>query len=133
MRHPGQVLREDFMAPLKLSAGELADLAGVRKQRLVELIDGQRAITPDVALRLGRVFRMKPRHWLAMQNAWDLAQLEVPDDVRQADLRGFVTGPHGAIPLPERPKPPPVDPFPPEMAEAVEKAATLLAPFKVVR
>lgn len=100
VRHPGIILRDDFMEPLDLSVAELAELAGVSQQRVYELLAGKRGVSVDTALRLGRVFRMKPRHWLAMQAEWDLDQAEVPTDVRPADTRGFVTGPRGVMRLP---------------------------------
>jgi antitoxin HigA-1 len=130
-RHPGTILRQDFMNPLEMSAAQLASLAGVSEQRVYELLRGKRRVTPDTAVRLGTVFRMKPSHWLSMQATWDLAQVGVPENVQRAQLRGFVTGPSGAHRLPP-PRPAKVvdTSFPPEMAEAVRKAALLLAPFK---
>jgi addiction module HigA family antidote len=133
-RHPGRVLREDFMEPLGMSVAELAALAGVPAQRFYELLREQRSVSADTAVRLGRVFAMKPHHWMAMQAAWDLQQVEEPTDARRADLRGFVSGPRGVIPLPPRRPREPVDTsFPPEMARAVAQAAALLAPFKAKR
>lgn len=131
VRHPGRVLREDFMAPLDLGVGELADLAGVPAQRFYEILREQRSITADTAARLGKVFRMKPQHWLAMQAAWDLAQLDPPVTATSADLRGFVTGPRGVVPLPPPRRCEPVDTaFPADLARAVAQAAAILAPFR---
>lgn len=131
VRHPGQVLREDFLAPLGLSVGDLAELAGVSPQRFYELLRGERSVTAETAARLGKVFRMKPHHWLAMQAAWDLEHTAPPTDTRSADLRGFVSGPRGVTPLPSpRPRALVDTSFPPELALAVAQAAALLAPFK---
>ncbi|MFK7929922.1 MAG: HigA family addiction module antitoxin [Myxococcota bacterium] len=134
VRHPGRILREDFMVPLQMSVAHLADLAGVSQQRVYQLLQQKRSITPDTATRLGQVSRMKPKHWLAMQAAWDLDQLDPPADARSADLQGFVTGPHGVLPLPARKPRAPVDmTFSREMAQAVRQAAALLAPVKAPR
>lgn len=130
-RHPGVVLVEDFMKPLGLTVGELAELSGVHPQRLYVLARGEGRISLDAAVRLGHVFRIRPQHWLAMQTEYDLAQMERPTDARRANLRGFVTGPNGVHCLPPPQRQEPVDTsFPAEMRDAVSKAAALLAPFR---
>lgn len=134
VRHPGLVLQQDFMEPLEMSVAQLVDLAGVSQQRIYQILQQKRSITPDTAARLGRVFRIKPKHWLAVQADWDLAQLDGPTDARSADLRGFVTGPRGVLPLPVVEPRAPVDTtFSKEMADAVRQAAAILAPFEAQR
>lgn len=71
--HPGEILREDFLAPLGLSAGRLAKALGVPRTRIERIIKGDVGITPDTALRLARYFDMTPNFWLNLQLAFDLA------------------------------------------------------------
>ena len=73
--HPGEILREEFMAPLSLSANALARDLHVPPNRITAIIavDNPRAITPDTALRLARYFRTTPEFWLSLQAAYDLS------------------------------------------------------------
>jgi addiction module HigA family antidote len=70
--HPGDVLREDFLKPLKLSQYALAKAIGVPQIRVSEIVNGKRAITPDTALRLARYFRTSAEFWIGMQATYDL-------------------------------------------------------------
>jgi len=70
--HPGEVLREDFMAPLKLSMNRLALDLHVPVTRIAEIVHERRGITPDTALRLARYFNTSARFWLNLQAAYDL-------------------------------------------------------------
>jgi len=70
--HPGEMLFEEFVAPLKLTQAELARRLGVSYPRLHEIIKGKRSITPDTALRLSRVLGMSADFWLGLQQDWDL-------------------------------------------------------------
>ena len=70
--HPGEMLREDFMADFSLSATALASVLGVSRQTVNELLREQRALTPLMALRLSRLFGNSPEFWLNAQHAWDL-------------------------------------------------------------
>jgi addiction module HigA family antidote len=70
--HPGEILREDFMAPLGLSMNKLALDLRVPVTRIAEIVHGRRGITPDTALRLGRYFNTSARFWLNLQAAYDL-------------------------------------------------------------
>ena len=69
---PGEILAEDFLGPLGLSQYRLAQDIGVPPRRINEIIKGQRAITADTALRLGRYFKMSPQFWLNLQSHYDL-------------------------------------------------------------
>ena len=86
--HPGEVLREDFMEPLGLSANRLAIELRVPVTRIADLIRERRAITPDTALRLGRFFNTTARYWLNLQAAFDLesAEDELRDEIER-DVR----------------------------------------------
>jgi len=70
--HPGEILREDFMRPLRLSINRLALDLRVPVTRIGEIVHGRRSITPDTALRLSRYFNTTPRFWLNLQSAYDL-------------------------------------------------------------
>jgi antitoxin HigA-1 len=74
--HPGRVLREEYMEPLRLDAARLAGALGVAPGRIAPLIADQQPVTPDLALRLARCFRTSPQFWLALQTAHDLALAE---------------------------------------------------------
>jgi addiction module HigA family antidote len=69
---PGEILSEEFLKPLGLSQYRLARDIGVPPRRVNEIVKGQRAITADTALRLGRYFGMAPQFWLNLQTHYDL-------------------------------------------------------------
>jgi len=70
--HPGEILKEEFLGPLGVSAAEFARAIRVPANRVTRLINGQSAITPDTALRLGRALRTTPEFWLNLQQRYDL-------------------------------------------------------------
>jgi antitoxin HigA-1 len=74
--HPGEVLREEYLVPLGLSARALAKLLGVPANRLTEIMRGTRDVSADTAIRLGRYFGTDPRFWLNLQAAHDLSKAE---------------------------------------------------------
>ena len=71
--HPGEFLREDFLAPLGLSANALALALRVPVTRISEIVRERRGITADTALRLARYFGTTPDFWMRMQMSYDLA------------------------------------------------------------
>jgi addiction module HigA family antidote len=70
--HPGEILLEDFMKPLGITARQLAADIDVSPSRISDLVHGSRPITADTALRLGLFFRMDPRFWLNLQTEFDM-------------------------------------------------------------
>jgi addiction module HigA family antidote len=74
--HPGEILREDFMKPSRLTAHRLAMALHVPATRITEIIHERRGITADTAVRLGRYFKTTPRFWLNLQTAYDLETIE---------------------------------------------------------
>jgi antitoxin HigA-1 len=74
--HPGRVLREEFMGPLRLDADGLARALDVAPARIAPLIADEEPVTSDIALRLARCFRTRPEFWLSLQNAYDLSRAE---------------------------------------------------------
>lgn len=73
--HPGEVLREDYLAPLGLSVNALAMALGVPATRIHEIVKERRGVTADTAQRLARYFGGDPASWLAMQADYDLKTL----------------------------------------------------------
>ena len=70
--HPGEILYEEFLAPLGLSQYRLAKETSVPPRRINEIVRGQRAVTADTALRLARYFGTSERFWLNLQVRYDL-------------------------------------------------------------
>ena len=70
--HPGEMLREEFMPDFRLSVAALAKQLGVSRQSVNELVHERRALSPDMALRLARLFNTSPQYWLNMQRNVDL-------------------------------------------------------------
>ena len=85
--HPGEILREDYMKPLGLTAHRLAMALHVPATRIAEIVHERRAISADSAIRLGRYFKTTPRFWLNLQTAYDL---EVIDDEALAQIESEV-------------------------------------------
>ena len=72
--HPGEILLEDFMKPLKLSQYKVAKDITVAPIRISEIVHGARSITADTALRLGKYFGNSAQFWLNLQSQYDLEQ-----------------------------------------------------------
>ena len=70
--HPGEILREEFLIPMGITQRELANGIRVPYQRVNELINGKRGITPSTALRLAKFFSTTPGFWMNLQLRWDL-------------------------------------------------------------
>ncbi len=84
--HPGAILREDVLPALGMTQAQFADRLGVSRLTVSELLHERRAVSPEMALRLGKLLRTSPESWLAMQNAvdvWDLRRMpDLAADVR---------------------------------------------------
>ena len=74
--HPGEMLLEEFLKPMELSQRDLADGIRVPYQRVNELINRRRGITPATALRLAKYFGNTPGFWMNLQLRWDLYQAQ---------------------------------------------------------
>ena len=79
--HPGEVLREEYLAPLSLSVNALAMALGVPATHIHEIVKERRSITADTAERLARYFGGDAASWLAMQADYDLKTLPTRDDI----------------------------------------------------
>jgi addiction module HigA family antidote len=75
-RHPGKVLREEYMDPLRLDSAALAHALGVSPDRIDPVIADDQPLTSDLALRLARCFKTSPQFWLGLQTAYDLAMAQ---------------------------------------------------------
>lgn len=75
--HPGEVLREDFLVPLGLSANALAKALAVPAPRINDVVRERRGVTADTAMRLARYFGGDARSWLNLQAAYDLRLAEI--------------------------------------------------------
>ena len=83
--HPGEVLREEFMAPLGLSATRLGEDLHVPPHRILAIMNGRRAVTPDTAIRLAAYFGTTDRFWMNLQVAHDLSKIAIThgDEIRR--------------------------------------------------
>lgn len=75
--HPGEILLEEFLAPMGISQNLLARETGMSPRRVNEIVLGKRSITGDTAIRLGRLFGIEPEFWMNLQSRYDL---EVAED-----------------------------------------------------
>ena len=75
--HPGEVLREEFLVPLKITAHALAVALNVPAPRINEVVRERRAVTVDTALRLAQYFGTSAEFWLGMQTDFDMAKARV--------------------------------------------------------
>jgi addiction module HigA family antidote len=74
--HPGEMLLEEFLKPMAVSQADLAAAIFVPYQRINELVNGRRGITPSTALRLSRFLGTTPDFWMNLQQRWDLYRAE---------------------------------------------------------
>ena len=84
--HPGEILREEYLIPLGMSAHALSLELKVPAPRINDIVRERRAVTPDTALRLARYFSTTPEFWLNLQTAYDLkiAQLKLGSCINKA-------------------------------------------------
>ncbi len=75
--HPGEILREEYLLPLNISAHALAIELRVPATRINDIVRERRAITPDTALRLARCLGTTAQFWLNLQNSFDLKQAQI--------------------------------------------------------
>jgi addiction module HigA family antidote len=89
--HPGEILREEFLEPLNMSARQLAEKLRVPANRMSEIAREHRAITADTAIRLGRFFGTTPQFWLNAQSAHDLSKAQSEVDYSDIPNAGDAT------------------------------------------
>ena len=72
--HPGEILLEEFLNPMKISAYKLAKDTSIPQTRISEIIKGRRRVTADTALRFSKYFGTTPKFWLGLQDDFDLEE-----------------------------------------------------------
>lgn len=85
--HPGEILAEEFLIPLNITAYRLSKDIGIPQTRISEIIKGNRRITADTALRLSRYFGNSPRFWLGLQDDYDI---EFEERAKKNELKNIV-------------------------------------------
>jgi addiction module HigA family antidote len=87
--HPGEMLLEEFLEPMGITQRELASSIHVPYQRVNEIINQKRGITPSTALRLARFFGMTEDFWLSMQLRWDLYRAKKVEEIELKSIKPF--------------------------------------------
>jgi addiction module HigA family antidote len=87
--HPGEVLREEFMAPLGITAYALAKACQIERPRLERIVREQQGISADTALRLSKYFGTSPEFWMNLQTRYELesAKEEIGSDLDEIQTR----------------------------------------------
>ena len=88
--HPGEMLLEEFLIPMGLTQQQLADSIHVPYQRVNELVNGKRGVTPGTALRLAKFFGNSPDFWLNLQMRWDLYFAQQAEAGELQEIEPFV-------------------------------------------
>jgi addiction module HigA family antidote len=86
-RHPGEVLKAEFLAPRGMTQTELARRLEVPYQRVNQIVNRKRAVTADTALRLARLFGTSPAFWLELQSRWELSRVSTPEPMAVREPR----------------------------------------------
>ena len=83
--HPGEVLMEEFLIPLEISAYRLSKDIGIPQTRISEILKRNRRVTADTALRLSQYFGNSPKFWLGLQDDYDIEeeQLQIKPELNQ--------------------------------------------------
>lgn len=89
--HPGEMLREEFLIPMGITQRELAQAIHVSYQRVNELVNGRRGMTPAIALRLARFFGTSADFWMNLQLRWDLYHAQQAEARQLEIIQPYVT------------------------------------------
>jgi len=87
--HPGEMLREEFLIPMNISQRDLANAIHVPYQRVNELVNKKRGITPSTALRLAKFFGMSADFWLNMQMRWELFKAKTTEESELDSIQDY--------------------------------------------
>ena len=74
--HPGEILREDILPEINISESKLAEYLNLSRMTINRLVNERQSVSPEMALRLGKLFGNSPDFWLNLQNAYDLRKAE---------------------------------------------------------
>ncbi len=89
--HPGEMLLEEFLTPMELTQRDLANAIHVPYQRINEIVNGRRGMTPSTALRLEKYFGMPASFWLNLQLRWDLYHAQQEENQVLAAIQPYAT------------------------------------------
>jgi addiction module HigA family antidote len=95
--HPGEMLLEEFLIPSGLTQRELADAIHVPYQRVNEIVNARRGVTPGTALRLAKFFGMSPSFWMNLQLRWDLYHAQQEEKSVLATIQTYHTAVNAAV------------------------------------
>ena len=87
--HPGEMLKEEFLIPMGITQRELADSISVPYQRINELVNGKRGVTPSTALRLAKFFGNTPGFWMNLQLRWDLYRAQISEARQLENIKPY--------------------------------------------
>ena len=92
--HPGEILLEEFLKPMEITAYRLSKSIGIPQTRTSQIIKGKRGITADTALRLSKYFGTSPKFWLGLQDDYDLEEQtnKLENVLEQIQTLNSVTG-----------------------------------------
>jgi len=87
--HPGEILREEFLKPLEISAYRLSKDISIPQTRISEIIKGNRRITADTALRLSKYFGNSAKFWLGIQDDYDIEEGEIQKKTELESIKQY--------------------------------------------
>ncbi|MER2999580.1 MULTISPECIES: HigA family addiction module antitoxin [Hymenobacteraceae] len=87
--HPGEILQEEFLVPLNITAYRLSKDIGIPQTRVSEILKGNRRITADTALRLSYYFGNSPKFWLGLQDDYDLEEERINKQQELESIKRF--------------------------------------------
>ncbi|MFM9051436.1 MAG: HigA family addiction module antitoxin [Bacteroidota bacterium] len=89
--HPGEILSEEFLIPLEISAYRLCKDIGIPQTRISEIIKGNRRITADTALRLSKYFGNSAKFWLGLQDDFDIEEEQIQKERELSAIKHYST------------------------------------------
>ena len=94
--HPGEMLMEEFLIPMSITQRDLSKAIHVPYQRINEIINGRRGITPSTALRLAKFFNMSEDFWMNLQLRWDLYRAKHSEEGELQIIKPYTSSEHVA-------------------------------------
>jgi addiction module HigA family antidote len=90
--HPGKMLLEEFLTPMEIPQTKLAEKLGIPVQRVNEIVNGKRGITPETAWLFADAFGTSPQFWMNLQANYDLAKARPEKHIKRLTARGLTSG-----------------------------------------
>jgi antitoxin HigA-1 len=94
--HPGEMLMDEFLTPMSITQRDLSKAIHVPYQRINEIVNGRRGITPSTALRLAKFFNMSEDFWMNMQLRWDLYRAKISEKKELHMIRPYASSEYSA-------------------------------------